>query len=105
MFKQIKKFMPTGILAVGFLIYIILNFIKLPLMNGIFRYESLLLAEQLGETASAVFAECLIAALLFKFCLIRKKVFHPMGLSLSGLSGCHGNGQRIIIIGLKQFLH
>lgn len=73
MYNRIKKFMPTGIMAVGFAIFSILYFTGIAYSQSSFRYETFILSEHLCETAYYVFAECLIGAIVFKLCLKKEK--------------------------------
>ena len=72
MFNRIKRFVPTGILTVGTLIFCILFSVRAELLSAS-DYGSLVLAEQIRETMVAVIVECAVGSILFKLSLRKGK--------------------------------
>lgn len=69
MFNKIKKNMPTGIIAVGFIIFSFLTALSNAAVSGEFSYYSLIMSEYINEIALVVLFECLATAVAFKICL------------------------------------
>lgn len=73
MFNRIKKIMPTGILAVGLLVFCLLLLFLSRLESLPFSYDSFLLSEQVREISIAVLVECVVGAALFSFSVKKEK--------------------------------
>ena len=73
MFKKLKKNMPAGIVAVGFIIFSLLNTFSGNLLTGEFSYNSLVMAEYVNEISLVVLFECLASAFAFRLCLKKEK--------------------------------
>ena len=73
MFNKIKKNMPTGIIAVGFIIFSLLITLSNMTISGELSYNSLIISEYINEIALVVLFECLATAIAFKICLKKEK--------------------------------
>lgn len=73
MYNNIKKNMPTGIMAVGFIIFFFLTVFSKLAVSGEFSYNSFVMAEYLNEAALLVLFECIAGAIAFKICLKKEK--------------------------------
>lgn len=73
MFNKLKKNMPTGIAAVGFIVFSLLTTLSNMALSGEFSYDSLIMSEYINEIALVVLFECLATAVAFKICLKKEK--------------------------------
>lgn len=73
MFNKIKKNMPTGIITVGFIIYLMLTLISEMTFSGEFSYHSLIMSEYFKEVSILVLFECIIGGIIFKIFLKKEK--------------------------------
>ncbi len=73
MYNRIKKSMPTGIMAVGFIISAILMIMSYVNSSGSFSYESFIMTEYLREATAVIFTECTVASILFRIYLRKEQ--------------------------------
>lgn len=73
MFNKLKKNMPAGIVAVGFVIFYLLNGFSDRILSGDFSYDCLVMAEYATEISLVVLFECLASAFAFRLCLKKEK--------------------------------
>ena len=73
MFNRIKKIMPTGILAVGLLVFCLLFLLDSRLEARPFSYDSFLISEHIREISVAVLVECVVGAALFRLSVKKEK--------------------------------
>ncbi len=70
---KIKKYMPTGIAAVGFVLSLVLIVSSVLLGKKEWSYELYIIRKCLFESGVLVFAECFAASIIFRLLLRKEK--------------------------------